>query len=225
MCGRYVLHGTYSQLQDHFHTENWPDFADRYNIAPSASVPIIRQTPDGRRVTDLLRWGLIPNWSKDLTIGSKLNNARGETVAEKPSFRNAYRKRRCIVPASGYYEWQEVPGEKKQPWYIHLKSDEPMAMGGLWESWTDPASGEIIRTFCIVTVGPNDVMSPIHDRMPVILKREDWPAWFSPEADMMKVAGMVGPASAETMEAWPVSRRVSRATEEEAALIERANCE
>jgi putative SOS response-associated peptidase YedK len=218
MCGRYVIHGSQSRYQEYFATESWPDFSDRYNIAPSAKVPVIRQAPDGRRVVDLLRWGLIPNWSKDETIGAKLNNARGETVAEKPSFRSAYKKRRYIVPASGYYEWQEVPGERKQPWYIHLKSDEPMAMGGLWESWTNP-EGEIIRTFCIITTGPNEVMAPIHDRMPVILKREDWPAWLSPDGDQKRVAGMIGPAPAELMEAWPVSRRVSNAREEDASLI------
>ena len=220
MCGRYALYGPSSRYQEHFHTESWPDFPDRYNIAPSAWVPVIRQAPDGGRVTDLLRWGLIPNWSKDESIGVKLNNARGETVSEKPSFRSAYQKRRCIVPASGYYEWQEIPGERKQPWYIHLKSDEPMAMGGLWESWKNPA-GELIRTFCVVTTGPNAVMAPIHDRMPVILQRDDWPAWLSPEGDGARVAAMVGPAAAELMEAWPVSRRVSNAREDEASFVEK----
>jgi putative SOS response-associated peptidase YedK len=219
MCGRYTLYGPSSRYQEHFHTCNWPDFGDRYNIAPSAAVPVIRQAPDGRRVADLLRWGLIPNWAKNPAIGAKLNNARGETVAEKPSFRSAYKRRRCIVPAMGYYEWQEVPGERKQPWYIHHKSDEPIALGGLWESWTDPSTGEIVRTFCIVTVGPNEVMAPIHDRMPVILQREDLPAWLSPNADAEQVAKVVVPAPAETMEAWRVSRRVSRATEDGADLL------
>lgn len=105
MCGRYVLYGPSSRYQEHFHTESWPDFPDRYNIAPSAWVPVIRQAPDGRRLTDLLRWGLVPNWAKDESMGPRLNNARGETVAEKPAFRTAYQRRRCIVPAMGYYEW------------------------------------------------------------------------------------------------------------------------
>jgi putative SOS response-associated peptidase YedK len=222
MCGRYALYGPSSRYQEHFHTESWPDFPDRYNIAPSAWVPVIRQAPDGRRVADLLRWGLIPNWSKDEAIGAKLNNARGETVADKPSFRLAYRKRRCIVPAMGYYEWQEVAGERKQPWFIHLKSDEPMAMGGLWESWTNP-DGEIVRTFCVVTVGPNEVMAPIHDRMPVILRPEDWSAWLSPDSDVGGIAPMVSPAPSETMEAWRVSRRVSSAREDSPDLLEKSN--
>lgn len=140
-------------------------------------------------------------------------------MAEKPSFRSAYQRRRCIVPASGFYEWQEVTGERKQPWFIRLKAGEPMAMGGLWESWTNP-DGEIVRTFCVITTGPNDVMRPIHDRMPVILRREDWPGWLSSDGDPKRVAAMIGPAPAEAMEAWRVSRKVSSAREEAAELIE-----
>jgi putative SOS response-associated peptidase YedK len=219
MCGRYALYGPISRYRDHFETEDWPDFLDRYNIAPSLSVPVIRQAPDGRRVADLLRWGLIPHWAKEASIGAKLNNARGESVAEKPSFRSAYQRRRCIVPASGFYEWQEVPGQRKQPWYIHLKSGEPLAMGGLWESWTNP-EGEILRTFCVITTGPNAVMTPIHDRMPVILRREDWARWLAPGTAMEQVSPLIAPAPAEVMQAWPVSRKVSSAREEGPDLIE-----
>lgn len=218
MCGRYALYGPISRNRDHFEVDDWPDFPDRYNIAPSLSVPVIRQAPDGRRVAGLLRWGLIPHWAKDEAIGAKLNNAGGESVAEKPSFRSAYRRRRCIVPASGFYEWQEVPGQRKQPWYIRLKSGEPLAMGGLWESWTNP-DGEIIRSVCIITTGPNAVMSPIHDRMPVILRREDWVQWLAPNAAMEQIAPLIAPAPAETMQAWPVSRKVSSAREESPELI------
>jgi putative SOS response-associated peptidase YedK len=223
MCGRYALYGPISRNRDHFQVDDWPDFPDRYNIAPSLSVPVIRQAPDGRRVADLLRWGLIPNWAKDPSIGAKLNNARSESVAEKPSFRSAYRRRRCIVPASGFYEWQAVPGQTwKQPWYIHLKADEPMAMGGLWESWTDPASGEILRTFCVITTAANEIMAPIHDRMPVILRPADWVAWLAPGSAMEQVAPLVVPAPADSMEAWAVSRKVSSAREEGPELIEPA---
>jgi putative SOS response-associated peptidase YedK len=218
MCGRYVLYGNPSRYSENFQTENWPEFPDRYNIAPSSWVPVIRQSPQGSRVTDLLRWGLIPNWSRDEAIGAKLNNARGESVAEKPSFRAAFRRRRCIVPATGFYEWQEVAGQRKQPWYIHLKHDEPMAMGGLWESWTNP-EGEIIRTFCVITTGPNAVMAPIHDRMPVILRRADWAAWLAPDSSPEVVAPLIAAAPADTMEAWPVTRKVSNAREEGAELM------
>jgi len=222
MCGRYALYGPHSRYRDHFQVDDWPDFPDRYNIAPSLSVPVIRQAPNGRRVADLLRWGLIPNWAKDPAIGAKLNNARGESVTEKPSFRSAYRRRRCIVPASGFYEWQEVPGERKQPWFIHLKADEPMAMGGLWESWTDPASGEVLRTFCVITTAANELMAPIQDRMPVILRPADWAVWLAPGTAIEQIAPLVIPAPAESMEAWRVSRKVSSAREDEPGLVEMA---
>jgi putative SOS response-associated peptidase YedK len=219
MCGRYAIYGPHSRYREHFDVDVWPDFADRYNITPSTLVPVIRQAPNGQRVADLLRWGLIPHWAKDPAIGAKLNNARGESVAEKPSFRSAYRRRRCIVPAAGFYEWQEVPGERKQPWYIRLKHDEPMAMGGLWESWTSP-EGEIIRTFCIITTGPNQTMQSIHDRMPVILLPDDWKAWLEPSSVLENIAPLITPAPALAMEAWQVSRKVSSAREESPNLIE-----
>lgn len=219
MCGRYALYGPSSRYQEHFHVDTWPDFPDRYNISPSAWVPVIRQAPNGERVADLLRWGLVPNWAKDQSIGAKLNNARGETVAEKPSFRTAYRKRRCIVPAMGFYEWQEVSGQKKQPWFIHLKAELPMAMGGLWESWTDKETGEITRTFCIITTTPNAVMASIHDRMPVILPPDCWDAWLSPVSELLQINPLIVPADPARMEAWPVSRKVSSGREEGANLI------
>ena len=216
MCGRYVLFTCSEELISYFGLDSSTGYGPHYNIAPSASVPVIRQSPQGQRVADLLRWGLIPNWSKDPMVGARLNNARAESITEKPSFRSAYRQRRCLIPANGFYEWQEVPGEKKQPWYIHLKGDMPMAMGGLWESWIDPA-GEIVRTFCVVTTSSNDVMQPIHERMPVIIAEENWATWLNPKN--YDVGAMLAPYDAAAMEAWPVSRRVSRASEEGEELI------
>lgn len=217
MCGRFVMAALPSELITHFGLDACADFAPRYNIAPTALVPVIRQSPQGERVADLLKWGLVPHWSKDPSLGNKLNNARAETVAEKPSFRSAYKQRRCLIPANGYYEWQEVPGERKQPWYIHFKNAELMAMGGLWESWTSP-EGEILRTFCVITTEPNDLMRPIHDRMPVLIGRDNWAAWLDPKTT--EVSAMLAPYPAEVMEAWPVSRRVSSAREDGAGLIE-----
>ena len=216
MCGRYVCSFSIEGLIEQFELDAATSFLPHYNIAPSAVVPIVRQSPQGRRVADLLRWGLIPNWSKDPSIGARLNNARAESLTEKPSFRNAYRQRRCLIPANGFYEWQEKPGEKKQPWYIRLKGDMPMAMGGLWESWIDPA-GEIVRTFCVVTTNANEVMQPIHERMPVIIPKENWATWLDPKR--YDVEAMLAPCDASAMEAWPVSRRVSRAIEEGEELI------
>jgi len=221
MCGRYVLYGPRSRYQEHFQVPGWPDYGDHYNISPTSLVPVIRQSPEGLLVADLLKWGLIPHWAKDPSIGTKLNNARGETVSEKPSFRDAFKRRRCIVPASGFYEWKAEPG-RKQPYYIHLKSDEPLAMAGLWESWRD-SSGGIVRTFCIITTAANALMESIHDRMPVILGSEDFSRWLDPAIPGGEVADLVGPYPADLMEAWKVSKEVSRGTSEGPGLIERIN--
>ena len=219
MCGRYTLFSHESLLTQYFDLDDWPAFSACYNIAPSLHVPIIRQSPDGKRVAHLLRWGLIPNKAKDPAIGQKLNNARAETVAQKPSFRAAYRQRRCLIPADGYYEWQEVADERKQPWYIKLKGEAPMAMGGLWESWTSP-EGEIVRSFCVITTSANELMQPIHERMPVIIPEHNWSAWLNPRyADVDAVAQMLRPSDTTIMEGWPVSRRMSNGREQGPELI------
>jgi putative SOS response-associated peptidase YedK len=187
MCGRFALKSPPAKLVERFGLDECADFAPRYNIPPGTDIPVIRQSPEGKRVLHLLRWGLVPHWAKDPSIGNKLNNARGESVAEKPSFRDAFRRRRCLIPADGFYEWK-TEGKVKQPYFISLKSGEPLAMGGLWESWRRP-DGEILRTACIITTGPNDVMEPIHDRMPVILRTEDWQAWLeAPVEDIQSLS-------------------------------------
>ncbi len=216
MCGRYALQSTPAELITRFGLDECADFSPRYNIPPGTDIPVIRQSPEGRRVLHLLRWGLVPHWSKDPSIGAKLNNARGESVAEKSSFRDAFKRRRCLIPANGFYEWA-TEGKVKQPYYISLKFGEPMAMGGLWESWKAP-DGSIFRTTCIITTGPNEVMEPIHDRMPVIVAPENWQSWLNgiPE----EVAGMVVPYRDEELQAWPVSRRVSKTQDDDLGLIE-----
>jgi putative SOS response-associated peptidase YedK len=162
---------------------------------------------------------LIPHWAKDPAIGSKLNNARGETVTGKPSFRDAFKRRRCLVPACGFYEWK-TEGKLKQPWFIRFKSGEPLAMGGLWESWRDPA-GAIVRTFCVITTTPNEVMQPIHDRMPVLIRREDFARWLDPAIDgARELNDLIAPFRPDDMEAWPVSRKVSSPASDGPELIE-----
>lgn len=156
----------------------------------------------------------MPHWAKDTGVGSKLNNARGESVAEKPSFREAFKRRRCLIPTDGFYEWK-AEGKLKQPYYISLP--EPFAMAGLWESWKAP-DGSILRTCCVITTGPNAVMEPIHDRMPVIIAPEDWGRWLSAPVD--QVADLVRPYPEDGMLAWPVSRRVSKTVDDDAGLIE-----
>jgi putative SOS response-associated peptidase YedK len=148
MCGRYALSATPTELIETFSLARCVDFQPRFNVAPMSLMPVIRQSPDGDRVADLLRWGLIPNWAKDPSIGAKLNNARGESVAEKPSFRDAFKRRRCLIPASGFYEWK-TEGQVKQPYFISNNSGEALALAGLWESWRDE-HGEMVRTYYLM---------------------------------------------------------------------------
>lgn len=216
MCGRYALNSTPAELVTRFGLDECADFGPRYNIPPGTDIPVIRQSPEGKRVLHLLRWGLVPHWAKDPSIGAKLNNARAESVTEKPSFRDAFKRRRCLIPANGYFEWK-TEGKIKQPYYISAKSGEPMAMGGLWESWKAP-DGSILRTVCVVTTSPNAVMEPIHDRMPVIVAPENWQSWLSGMPN--DVAGMVAPYRDEELQAWTVSRRVSKTQDDDAGLIE-----
>lgn len=214
MCGRFVLKATPNELITRFGLDECVDLKPRYNIPPGTEIAAIRQSPEGKRVMHQLKWGLVPHWAKDPGIGSKLNNARGESVAEKPSFREAFKRRRCLIPADGFYEWK-AEGKLKQPYYISLP--EPFVMAGLWESWKSP-DGSILRTCCVITTGPNAVMEPIHDRMPVIIAPADWRRWLSASVD--EVAELVRPYPASTMHAWPVSRRVSKTVDDDAGLIE-----
>lgn len=216
MCGRFALKAPPSELVTRFGLDECVEFSPRYNISPGTDIPVIRQSPDGKRVLHLLRWGLIPHWAKDPGIGAKLNNARGESVAEKPSFREAFKRRRCLVPANGFYEWA-VENHKKQPYYISLKSGELMAMGGLWESWKS-SDGVIVRSVCIITTGANEVMTPIHDRMPVLIEPGNWQAWLNATTD--EVLPLVAPYNFHEMCACPVSPRVNRTVEDDSGLIE-----
>ena len=216
MCGRYALSSPPAELITAFGLDECADFPPHWNIPPGTDIPVIRSSPEGKRVLHLLRWGLIPHWARDPAIGSKLNNARAEGVDEKPSFRDAYRCRRCLIPADGFYEWK-AEGKLKQPYYISLKSGEPLAMGGLWESWR-ASDGSIVRTCAIITTGPNAVMEPIHDRMPVIVAPEHWQDWLTAPGDTVK--DLLAPCPADILQAWPVSRRVSKTVDDDTGLIE-----
>jgi putative SOS response-associated peptidase YedK len=218
MCGRYALNTTPRELLEHFRLNQSVDFPPRFNIAPASLVPVIRQSPEGERVAGLLRWGLVSHWAKDPAIGAKLANARGESVAEKPSFRDAFRRRRCLVPVSGFYEWK-AEGKAKQPFYIQARSRELLAVAGLWESWRDP-SGDILRSFCLITTGANAVMDLIHERMPVLIPPEHFAAWLDPAIDGRALQHLVVPAADDLLEAWPVSPRVSRTSADDPCLTE-----
>lgn len=217
MCGRYALHAHPDVIALQFGLAQIADFAPRYNIAPSSDVLVVREDGERGRHADLCRWGLIPAWAKDPAIGNKLANARGETVAEKPSFRNAFRRGRCLVPASGFYEWQAVAG-KKQPYYIRPKGDGLFGLAGISEVWNGPQGP--LRTVSLITTEPNQLMRGIHDRMPVIVPPADYAAWLDPgQRDPAKLGEFIRPYPAERMQACPVDRAVSNARNQGPELI------
>ncbi len=227
MCGRYVIAFGPETLVHGFSATRVVPFPQRWNVAPQSLVPVIRETREGERVGELMRWGLVPHWAKDETIGHRLNNARAEGLAEKPSFRQAVRRRRCIIPASGFYEWQAVPeaqGGGKQPWYISPKREAYFAFAGLFEAWRPAGSaddGAWVLTCCIVTTAPNALMAPIHDRMPMILSPAHWRAWLDRSLqDPAALAPLMQGLPADAMQAWPVARTVNRSAAEGAGLIE-----
>ena len=176
MCGRYALHTHPDIIALQFGVAAAPPMKPRFNIAPTQEAPVVRVGPEQKRELALLRWGLIPSWSKDPTIGARMINARAESVAAKPSFRNAFRGRRCLVPADGYYEWR-VEGGRKQPYFLRIASGEPFAMAGLWEQWRSP-EGKLLETYAIVTTEAAGTASQVHDRMPVILAQPEYEAWL-----------------------------------------------
>ena len=206
MCGRYTHLFTWEELH-RLSTLTTPpmELGRSFNVAPTQRAPVIRWVEGGGHSLDLLKWGLVPFWAKDEKIGNSLINARGETVAEKPAFRVAFKSRRCIVPASGFYEWKKEE-KGKQPVYIQSSSGEPLLFAGLWERW-EPTEGAPLETFTIITTGPNEMMAKLHDRMPVIVAREDIDAWLDPGSK--SASGLVRPYPSELMMCYPVSTRVN----------------
>ena len=232
MCGRYVVAYDPQTLVAGFSLTRIQPFDRRWNVAPTAQVPVVFETKAGERVAENMRWGLVPHWAKDLSIGAKLNNARSEGLAEKPSFRQALRRRRCILPASGYYEWQpsaDANGKPaKQPWFISptmANSDAPFfAMAGLFEAWRAPGSNEEdpwLLTCCVITTAANRLLAPIHDRMPVMLAPEQYADWLNRDRqDPASLTPLLDGIAEDAMQAWPVSKAVGRASNEGPALVE-----
>lgn len=214
MCGRYTLLISPEYLLSLFEIgalpPDMPPPAARYNIAPTQPILIVRASnrPGEREVAHVV-WGLIPPWSKDPSIGSRMINARSETAAEKPSFRNSLRRRRCLIPATGFYEWRKNSGGTKQPYVMHREDGSPFAMAGIWETWRGPGDGEV-ESAAILTTGPNSLMSSIHDRMPVIVDPKDFPLWLDPRVDnTAKVQHLLRPAPDGLLQATPVSMQVN----------------
>ena len=218
MCGRFSLGGTV-RVGQLFELPNWPETPPRYNIAPGQDVPaVIRNRETAARESRLFRWGLVPFWAKDPTIGNRLINARAETVAAKPAFRRPLRERRCLILADGFYEWEQR-GRRKQPWYIRMRDGRPFAFAGLWDRW-QPASGEPIETCAIVTTEPNEVVGRVHGRMPVILSPAAYGLWLDPTCqDVEGVQAVLRPFPAEEMVAFPVGTQVNSPTHDSPDLI------
>jgi len=209
MCGRFVQDLDSGMLAAIYNLPFAPQLAPRYNIAPSQTVVAVRQQPNGARELARLQWGLVPPWAKHPAIGHKLINARSETAHEKPSFRQALKARRCLVPASGFYEWQQQ-GREKQPYYIRRSDGAPLALAGLWESWSAP-DGQPLETCTILTTRANALLRQLHERMPVLLPRERFDLWLDRRVDDVKLlAELLRPAPAEPLESFPVTREINR---------------
>jgi putative SOS response-associated peptidase YedK len=224
MCGRFAFYSPREAMIDVFELPpDTPAVQPRWNLAPSQLVATVRAAPGGTRELAMLHWGLVPSWAKERSIGQRLINARADTLAAKPSFRSAFRRRRCLVLADGYYEWRAgaPDGGAKQPYFIRPEHGGPIGMAGLWERWRDPASGEPFESCVIVTTDASEALRRIHERMPVVIPRAQFAAWLDPaNEDVATLQRLLAPASAAPLVATPVSRRVNSPKNEGPELIE-----
>jgi putative SOS response-associated peptidase YedK len=217
MCGRYAITTAPEAIRQLFGYPEQPNFPPRYNVAPTQPVPIVRMA-QGKRHFGLVRWGLIPAWVKDPRAFSLVINARGESLLDKPAFKNAMKYRRCLFPADGFYEW-ERKGERKQPYFVRRRGGGPLAFAGLWESWMGP-NGEEQETAAIVTTDASPSIAHIHDRMPVIVPPEAFDFWLDPNVNAEMAMAVIKPAKDETIEAYEVSRAVNRHENDSPGLVE-----
>lgn len=218
MCGRFTLHTDSAVVAEQFALNDVPNIPPRYNIAPTQQVATVHQADTGRAFVPM-RWGLVPSWASDPAIGTRMINARAETVASKPAFRAAFKQRRCLVLADGFYEWQAgTMGSKKQPFYILMQDRMPFAFAGLWETWQGTES--TLYSCTIITTTPNDLMQPIHSRMPVILRPDEYALWLDPHLDdQATLESVLQPFAAESMAAYPVSTTVNNVRNDSPACI------
>ncbi len=217
MCGRFAFYSPTEATAALFDVSVVRQVKPRYNIAPTQDIAAVRVGADDSRELTLLRWGLVPFWAKEPSIGNRMINARAETVAEKPSFRAAYRHRRCLILADGFYEWRKE-GDVKAPYYISLASGEPFAFAGLWEDWHARDTGEVLQTTAIITTAANAFMNQLHHRMPVVLQMDTADRWLDGDDQVLSEVGDPGPE----FRAWPVDRRVNNARNEGEDLVEAA---
>lgn len=225
MCGRFARRSTQQVLADWFGVdfEDMPWFGPTFNAAPQSVQPVVRLGRDsGAREFAMLRWGLVPFWAKDPKTGLSTINARAEEAASKPAFREALKKRRCLVPADAFYEWQKVSARTRRPFAIALKSREPYAFAGLWERW-QPKQSEPLETFTILTSDPNEIVEPLHNRMPVILEPRDYERWLDPGDPERPPIDLLRPFPADKMQAWQVSDRVGNVKNDDAELLQESS--
>ncbi len=218
MCGRYGRTSDREAVMDYFDIEEAPDFFPSYNVAPQTFQPVVRLDAEGGRELRLMRWGLVPFWAKEAKAGYATFNARAEEITGKPAFREAVKRRRCLVPADNFYEWQKLGPKEKQPFAIGLKNGEPCAFAGIWETWKHEE--ELLETFSVITTDANALMEPIHTRMPVILKPSDYARWLQPAEPSHLPVDLLRPYDAEAMRAWPVSARVGNVRNNDHALLD-----
>ena len=225
MCGRFVSSSTPDEIATYFSAARLSDVLldESYNVAPTDDVYVVVDDREGTRRLEAFHWGLVPSWAKDPKIGNRMINARSESLADKPAYRTAFQRRRCIIPADGFYEWQKIAGSKqKQPYFLHRPDDEPLAIAGLWEQWRGP-EGDLLRSCAIITCGANETMAPIHDRMPVVLPPNAWSGWLDRgNHDVPALAKLLVPAPAGLLVPRPVSTDVNDVRTNDAHLVERA---
>jgi putative SOS response-associated peptidase YedK len=221
MCGRFARGYTWKEVQEWLRLASATDvdqLAFSYNVAPTQNSPVIRVNEDGRKEISMARWGLIPFWAEDPSIGNRMINARADAVASKPAFRNAFKERRCLVPISGFYEWQKISGSKvKQPWYIYPAVGKIMCLAGLWERWDK--GDKPLDTFTIITTEANAFIEPLHDRMPVVICAVDVDRWMNPNTPVEKLQSLLVPAPHDMLAAHKVSTRVNSPKFDEPELI------
>jgi putative SOS response-associated peptidase YedK len=225
MCGRYVRRYDKQRIAEHFqvHGLSLPDFGRSWNVAPQTFQPVIRLNRDtGEREIVLMRWGLVPFWARDAKVGYSTINAQAETITISPTYREAFKHRRCLVPADAFYEWVKIDSKTKQPFAIALKTGEPYAFAGLWEIWRDTKAGTALRSFAIVTTDPNEVVQPLHNRMPVIVPERDYGRWLSTESAQPPI-DLLRPFDADKMTAWKVGKAMGNVKNDSPELIEPAS--
>jgi putative SOS response-associated peptidase YedK len=218
MCGRYLLISPVEAMRKFFDVGGLLNLPPRYNIAPTQDAPVVRLDQQGRRELIPMRWGLVPLWAKDLSMGARAINARAESIDQKPAFRDAFERRRCLVPSDGFFEW-EKKGKLRQPWRIGPAEDGLMALAGVWERWRAPDGG-VVRSYAVVTTDANELVAPLHDRMPVVIPPERFAEWLDPETPREELKRLLRPYPAERMRAYPISRRLNDVRNDDADCIE-----